>query len=88
LSGPAAKKHKIQVPIDDGMFAELVDISKKARVSQAQVMREAFASYQRSLKAGELDRRYYEGYRKHPPDLSIGESQLTVMGEVFDKEDW
>lgn len=82
------KQHVIQVPVDDEVYASIVTLAKKSGSSRAEVMREAFAQYDRKIREAELDRRYREGYGKIPDDSKAGQAQVKVTGRVLSRETW
>ena len=82
------KQHVIQVPVDDEVYASIVELAKKSGSSRAEVMREAFIQYERHVHEAELDRQYRAGYDKIPDDIEAGQTQVSLAGEVLNKENW
>ena len=82
------EKHVIQVPVNAELYSEIVAFAEKSGVSRAEVMRGAFIRMHKRTREAELDRQYREGYERIPDDSRVGQAQVTVLGQVLNKENW
>lgn len=83
-----SKKHVVQMPVDDETYSKVRFCAKYYKTSQAKMMRSAFEDFYRRMIEREMDRKYQEGYAKHPEDSSAADIQLSVLSEVLEEEDW
>ena len=80
------EKHVIQVPVNAELYSEIIAFAEKSGVSRAEVMRGAFIRMHERTREAELDRQYREGYQRIPDDSRVGQAQVTVLGQVLNKE--
>ena len=78
----------IQVPIDEGLLAELDEVTRAQGMSRSAVIRNACRDYIRHIREQRLDDAYQRGYEKIPEDPALAKAQAAVAAKVLPKEAW
>ena len=78
----------IQVPMDERLLRAVNRRAKTCQSSRSAFIRQACQRYLEKLDEEELDRRYVEGYRRHPEGFSIGKAGEKLAANVWLKENW
>ncbi len=81
-------KKIIQVPMEDELLERIDGTAGVISESRAAFIREACKQRLRSLQAKELDRRYFEGYRRKPEDLDWAQASVKLLSKRLPKEKW
>jgi hypothetical protein len=83
-----ATKKVIQVPIDNGLLARIDETVGRVAETRAAFIREACRLRLEALKAGQLDRRYVDGYRRKPEDPAWAKATARLLSKVLSREKW
>ena len=78
----------IQVPIDGALLGRLDAAAGRVAESRAAYIREACERRLRSEEAGELNRRYVEGYRRKPETRAWGAVGAKLLARRLKQDRW
>ena len=78
----------IQVPMEEQLLHAVNRKAKERRSTRAALIRTACEQYLQKLEEDELDRRYAEGYRRHPERPALGKAGAKLAAQVWPREDW
>ena len=81
-------KKVIQVPIDEELLARIDESVGRVAASRAAFIREACRWRLETLKGGQLDRQYVDGYRRKPEDLAWAKATARLLTKVLPRERW
>lgn len=84
----ASAKKVIQVPIEHDLLARIDETVGQVAESRAAFIRDACRLKLRTLEAGELDRRYVDGYRRKPEDPAWAAAAAQLLSRVLPRERW
>ncbi|MGH7859309.1 MAG: hypothetical protein ACREQY_18440 [Candidatus Binatia bacterium] len=78
----------VQVPVNAEFLSRIDETAGLVSESRAQFMREACRQRLKRIEEKELERRYVEGYRRHPEKDSWGRAAAKLLSGTLAGEKW
>lgn len=79
---------KTAISLPRPVFRQIEAIRRRTHWSRSQILLEAFQMWLNGQRDKELERRYAEGYRRHPESKAEMEAWLKASLSSWDKESW
>ncbi len=78
----------VQVPMDEALKAALDELADATGKSRAEIVREACHVLLEHREMERLEREYLAAHAGVPDSTDIGETQVALLEQVLEPEDW